>query len=441
MDHSTPTTLAPERPSSPPLVENKSGRSWRLWVWLLLLAALGAGAYYYWPKLKPTGATNAAPAAAGKKGRGAGAIPVIAVTAQTGNIGVYITGMGNVIPIYTVTLKSRVDGELTKVLYTEGQLVRQGDLLAEIDPRPYQVLLEQAEGQLAKDQATLHNARVDQDRYQKLLAQNAIPEQQLTTQKATVEQAEGAVKSDQGAIDNAKLDLVYCRITAPITGRVGLRLVDPGNIVHATDTTGLVVITQVDPISVIFTISEGDIPPVIQRLRAGQHLKVEALDNLFRKTLATGTLQTIDNQIDQTTGTVKLRAQFENKRDALFPNQIVNPRLLVEEKHGVTLVPNAAIQRNSQSTYVWLVKPDRTVTVRPVTVGTQEGDQTEIVTGLAPGEVVITDGVDKLQEGTRVRVASDQGGGAKPRGGAKQGGGAVPGGAKQSGAKQSAGGK
>jgi multidrug efflux system membrane fusion protein len=408
----------------PPHVESKPRRSSRAWVWLLLLAALGAVAYYYWPKGKPAAATSAPPAAASKKGRGMGAIPVVAVKAYTGNIGVYIEGLGNVIPIYTVTLKSRVDGELTKVLYTEGQLVHQGDLLVQIDPRPYQVMLEQAEGQLAKDQATLDNARVDLDRYQKLLAQNAIPEQQLATQKATVESAEGAVKSDQGAIDAAKLDLVYCRITAPITGRVGLRLVDPGNIVHATDTNGLVVITQVDPISVIFTISEGDLPAVVQRLRAGQHLKVEAQDNLLHKTLAVGTLQTIDNQIDQTTGTVRLRALFDNKKDALFPNQMVNPRLLVEEKHGVTLVPNAAIQRNSQTAYVWLVKPDRSVTVRAVTAGTQEGGQTQIAAGLAPGEVVITDGVDKLQEGSKVvpRFAGEESGGTKPSGGAKQGG-------------------
>jgi len=424
MDHSTPTTLIPERPTMPPHVESKPRRSSRAWVWLLLLAALGAVAYYYWPKGKPAAATSAPPAAASKKGRGMGAIPVVAVKAYTGNIGVYIEGLGNVIPIYTVTLKSRVDGELTKVLYTEGQLVHQGDLLVQIDPRPYQVMLEQAEGQLAKDQATLDNARVDLDRYQKLLAQNAIPEQQLATQKATVESAEGAVKSDQGAIDAAKLDLVYCRITAPITGRVGLRLVDPGNIVHATDTNGLVVITQVDPISVIFTISEGDLPAVVQRLRAGQHLKVEAQDNLLHKTLAVGTLQTIDNQIDQTTGTVRLRALFDNKKDALFPNQMVNPRLLVEEKHGVTLVPNAAIQRNSQTAYVWLVKPDRSVTVRAVTAGTQEGGQTQIAAGLAPGEVVITDGVDKLQEGSKVvpRFAGEESGGTKPSGGAKQGG-------------------
>jgi membrane fusion protein, multidrug efflux system len=431
MDHSTPTTLAPERPSSTPQAGSKPRRSSRGWVWLLLLTALAAGAYYYWPKGNPAAATGTASAAGGRKGRSAGAIPVVAVKAQTGNIGVYIEGSGNVIPVYTVTLKSRVDGELTKVLYNEGQLVHQGDLLVQIDPRPYQVMLEQAEGQLAKDQATLDNARVDLVRYQKLLAQNAIPEQQLATQKATVDSAVGAIKSDQGAIDAAKLDLVYSRITAPITGRVGLRLVDPGNIVHATDTNGLAVITQVDPISVIFTIAEGDIPAVIQRLRAGQHLKVEAQDNLLHKTLATGTLQTIDNQIDQTTGTVRLRALFDNKNDALFPNQMVNPRLLVEEKHGVTVVPNAAIQRNSQSTYIWVVKADRSVTVRPVTIGTQEGDKTQIVAGLAPGEEVITDGVDKLQEGTKVttRAPAEQSGGtnqgaAKKSGGAKQGGGA-----------------
>jgi multidrug efflux system membrane fusion protein len=423
MEHSSPTTLAPERPSSPSRVENKPRRSSRVWLWLMFLAALAAGGYYYWSKGKPAAATNAPPAADAKKGRGTGAVPVVAVKAQTGSIGVYIEGSGNVIPIYTVTLKSRVDGELTKVLYTEGQLVHQGDLLVQIDPRPYEVLLEQAEGQQAKDQATLDNARVDLIRYQKLLAQNAIPEQQLATQKATVNSAVGAVKSDQGAIDNAKLDLIYSRITAPITGRVGLRLVDPGNIVHATDSNGLAVITQVDPISVIFTISQSDLPAVIQRVRAGQHLKVEAQDNLLHKTLATGVLETIDNQIDQTTGTVKLRAMFENKKDALFPNQMVNPRLLVEEKRGVTLVPNAAIQRNSQTTYLWVVKADRTVTVRPVTVGTQEGDQTQIVTGLTPGEMVITDGVDKLQEGTRVRVGGDQGGGARHSGATKQGGG------------------
>ena len=352
----------------PPEVKDKPRRSSAArWFWLLLLtAAVAAGAYFLWPRPKPAApASNASrAAAAAQKGRGPGIIPVVAVRAQKGDIGVYINGLGNVIPIYTVTVKSRVDGEIMSVHYTEGQLVHQGDPLLEIDPRPYQVMLEQAQGQLLKDQATLDNARVDLARYDKLLAQNAIPEQQLATQKATVASAEGAVKADQGAIDAAKLDLVYAHITSPITGRVGLRLVEPGNIVHATDTNALVVITQIEPISVIFTISEDQLPPVVQRMRAGQHLTVEAWDRAVTKKIATGVLQTIDNEIDQTTGTVKLRAMFDNKDNALFPNQFVNARLLVEEKHGVTLVPNGAIQRNTQTTYVWLVKPDQTVTER-----------------------------------------------------------------------------
>jgi multidrug efflux system membrane fusion protein len=407
-----PSALVQERPSLPPEVKGGPPRSSsRVWLWLVLIAVVAAGAYFLWPKLKPGAPpANASPAAAGRKGRGPGTLPVVAARASKGNIGVYINGLGNVIPIYTVSVRSRVDGALDKVLYTEGQTVHQGDLLVEIDPRPYQVMLEQAEGQLLKDQATLNNARVDQNRYEKLLAQNAIPEQQLATQKATVISAEGAVKADQGAIDNAKLDLVYARITSPITGRVGLRLVDPGNIVHATDSNALVVITQIEPISVIFTINEGDLPPVMKKMRAGQHLRVDALDNLLHQRIATGVLETVDNQIDQTTGTVKLRARFENKDDSLFPNQFVNARLLVEEKTGVTLVPNGGVQRNTQSTYVWLVKQDQTVTVRPITLGVTEGDQTQIVSGLQPGDVVVTDGVDKLQEGTKVvpRIAGDK---------------------------------
>ncbi len=290
------------------------------------------------------------------------------------------------------------------VRYNEGQIVRQGDLLVEIDPRPYQVQLMQAEGQLLKDQAALDNARVDLARYEKLLAQNAIPEQQLATQKALVAQYEGAVKTDQGQIENAKLNLVYCRITSPISGRVGLRLVDPGNIVHASDSNGLLVITQLEPISVIFTIAEDQVPAVMQKRRAGQKLMVEAWDRELKTRIARGELTTLDNQIDQTTGTLKLRATFDNKNDELFPNQFVNARLLVEEKRGVTLVPTAAVQRNTQATYVYVVKPDQSVTVRTVTVGTTEGDQTEIASGLSGGEVVVTDGVDKLQEGSRVNA-------------------------------------
>jgi multidrug efflux system membrane fusion protein len=273
----------------------------------------------------------------------------------------------------------------------------------EIDPRPYQVQLTQAEGQLIRDQALLDNARIDLDRYQTLLTQNAVPEQQLATQKALVQQDEGAVKTDQGQIDSAKLNLVYCHITAPITGRVGLRLVDPGNIVHAADTNGLLVITQIQPISVIFPIAEDQLPVVLQKMRAGERLGVDAYDR-EKKKLATGWLTTLDNQIDPTTGTVKIRATFDNKDNALFPNQFVNARLLVEVKHGVTLVHTAAVQRNSQITYVYLVKSDSTVTVRPITVGTTEGDDAEVSSGLAPGDVVVMTGVDKLQEGSKVRV-------------------------------------
>lgn len=332
-------------------------------------------------------------------------------TAQNGNIGVYYTGLGVVTPIYTVTIKSRVDGQLMTLHYKESETVHEGDLLLELDPRPYQVQLEQAEGQQKKDQATLDNAKVDLTRYQKLWSQNAIPQQQLATQEAVVKQDEGVLASDQGQVDSAKLNLTYCKITSPISGRIGLRLVDPGNIVHANDPNGLLVITQVEPISVIFTIAEDQLPPVLKKMRAGQKLRVEAWDRELKNLLTHGLLMTHDNQIDQTTGTLKLRAVFDNKDDALFPNQFVNARLLVEQKTGVTLVPNAAVQRNSTSTYVYLVKPDQTVTVRPVTLGTIEGDQTEITSGIGPGDVVVTEGVDKLQEGGKV---SPRDVGAKP---------------------------
>jgi membrane fusion protein, multidrug efflux system len=375
---------------------------------------VGAAAYYFLiqPRLKQAPQGKAPPNAAGSKKGGGGAIPVVVATAQKGNIGVYYTGLGVVTPIYTVTIKSRVDGQLMTLHYKESETVHQGDLLLEIDPRPYQVQLEQAEGQLKRDQATLDNAKVDLARYQKLWSQNAIPQQQLATQEATVKQSEGVLASDQGQIDSAKLNLVYCKITSPITGRIGLRLVDPGNIVHASDPNGLVVITQVQPISVIFTIAEDQLPPVLQKMRAGQRLPVEAWDRELKNKITQGSLATHDNQIDQTTGTLKLRAIFDNKDDGLFPNQFVNARLLVQQKTGVTLVPNAAVQRNSQSTYVYVVKSDQTVTVRPTTLGVTEGDQTEIASGLQPGEVVVTDGVDKLQEGSKVNT---RGAGEKPQ--------------------------
>jgi multidrug efflux system membrane fusion protein len=328
------------------------------WLWLPVLILLGVGAWYLWPKAGFTTATSTSAASKGGKKGASGAVPVVATKARKGSIGVYITGLGSVAPIYTVTVKSRVDGQLMAVHYSEGQLVHEGDLLVEIDPRPYQVQLEQFEGQMARDQATLDNAKVDLERYQKLLAQDAIPEQQLATQKATVAQAAGVVKNDQGQIDSAKLNLVYCKIVAPITGRVGLRLVDPGNIVHATDTNGLVVITQIQPISVIFTVAEDDLPVVLRKLAAGQHLHVEALDRDGRTRIGSGTLATVDNQIDPTTGSLRLRADFDNSANLLFPNQFVNIRLLVEEKSGVTLVNRAVINRTSTTTYAYVVKDD-----------------------------------------------------------------------------------
>jgi len=288
------------------------------------------------------------------------------------------------------------------VRYREGDTVQKGDLLVEIDDGPYQAALTQAEGQLIKDQAALENARVDLIRYQQLAPQEAIPEQQLATQQALVHQDEGVVKVDEGQIQSAKVNLAYCKIAAPVTGRIGLRLVDPGNIVQSSDTNGLLVITQMDPISAIFTISEDQLQAVLKKMAAGQTLEVDAYDRAGKTKLAQGSLTTLDNQIDPTTGTLKLRATFENKKGTLFPNQFVNTRLLVQEKHGVTLVPTAAVQRNSQATYVYVVKADSTVTLRPVTIATTEGDDSEVAAGLTPGEVVVMTGVDKLQEGTKV---------------------------------------
>jgi multidrug efflux system membrane fusion protein len=290
------------------------------------------------------------------------------------------------------------------VRYREGDTVHKGDLLAEIDDGPYQAALIQAEGQLIRDQAALENARIDLVRYQQLVPQKAIPEQQLATQQATVQQDEGVVKLDQGQIEAAKVNLAYCKIAAPVTGRVGLRLVDPGNIVQTADTTGLVVITQMDPISVIFTISEDQLQAVLKKMATGQTLEVDAYDRDAHTKLAQGSLTTIDNQVDPTTGTLKLRATFDNVKVTLFPNQFVNARLLVQEKRGVTLVPTAAVQRNSQATYVYVVKADSTVTVRPITIGTTEGNDSEVTVGLAPAEVVVMTGVDKLQEGTKVNA-------------------------------------
>ncbi len=378
--------------------------SLKLWVGVIVFVALAAGAYFLLRRETPTAQRTASSQSLGAGGRFATAIPVVAAKAQKGNIPVYINGLGAVTPIYTVTVKSRVDGQLMKVYYREGDDVSQGAPLVEIDPRPYQVQLMQAQAQMAKDQAALDNAQLDLTRYQTLITHNAIPEQTLATQKATVEQDEAAIKTDQAAIASAQLNITYCHITAPISGRIGLRLVDPGNFVQASSQSALLVITQMQPISVIFTIAEDQVPAVLQKIRSGDRLEVEALSRDMTTKLGTGTLTTLDNEIDPSTGTLKLRATFANSSRTLFPNQFVNARLLVDEKRGVTIVPSAVIQRNAQSTYVYLVKPDSTVTVRPVTTGVTEGGETEIVSGLSPGDEAVMTGVDKLQEGSKVSV-------------------------------------
>lgn len=372
----------------------------RRWIWLLLAFLLVIGAYIFLPKMgKPQSKADKqalSPAARG--------VPIAAEAARKGDVGIYLTGLGTVTALNTVTVKTRIDGELTKVLFQEGQIVKKDELLAQIDPRPYEVQLTQAEGQMVHDQALLEDARIDLKRYQTLVSQDSIAEQQRDTQEYLVRQYEGAVKTDQGNIDNAKLQLIYCRITSPLDGRVGLRLVDPGNFVQTTDTSGIVVITQLQPIAVIFPIPEDNLSQVLSKLKRGARLTVEAFDREQKQKLATGYLLTIDNQIDTTTGTVKFKAVFPNKDNGLFPNQFVNARLLVEVERGTVIVPASAIQRGPKGTFVYVVKSDHTVTVRAVGVGVSQNGDMSIESGLAAGELVVVDGAERLREGSKVEL-------------------------------------
>jgi multidrug efflux system membrane fusion protein len=374
-------------------------RRWRLWTSgavAVLVAFVGYAAF-----------ARVAPDSAGAPGRASPpspSIPVVAAHAHIGDMGVYLTGLGTVTALKTVTVRTQVDGQLVTVVFQEGQLVRAQQLLAQIDPRPFQVQLDQAEGQAAKDAATLKNARVDLQRYQALVGQEAVPKQQLDTQVSTVQQLEATLKSDQAQIDSARLNLTYARITSPLTGRIGLRLVDPGNIVRTTDQNGLAVITQRQPISVVFTIPQDNLPHVQQQMNAGRRLTVDAYDRDFRTKLGSGTLSAVDSQIDPTTGTIKLKATFANDDDGLFPNQFVNARLLVQTIQRAIIVPSAAIQRGPQRTFVYVVTPNNTVDARDVAVSMSEGDESVVTSGLAGGDVVVTDGVDRLQPGARVQV-------------------------------------
>ncbi len=379
--------------------QRTAARSW-WWLWLLFLVVLGYGGYRLLEYAKQS-QTPTAPATAKPTVQ---SIPVVAATARQGDLPVYLTGLGSVTPLNTVTVHTRVDGQLLNFQVKEGQLVHKGELLAEIDARPYQAQLLQAQGQLARDQALLRQARVDLERYKLLWKQDSIAKQTLDQQGALVNQYEGAVKFDQGLIDAAAVNVVYCQLTSPIAGRVGLRLVDPGNIVHAADANGIIVITQLQPITVIFTLAEDNLPAVYPKLQAGEQLPVDAYDRADQKKLAGGSLLTVDNQIDPATGTVRLKALFPNDDNTLFPNQFVNVHLQVETKRASILVPDAAIQRTAQRIFVYVVKPDRTVTVRPVTVGPTESGETVIEAGLTSGEVVVINGVDRLREGSIVTV-------------------------------------
>jgi len=333
-------------------------------------------------------------------------MPVSVATVEQRDMPYYLTGLGSVNAYFTVSVKSRVDGELMQVNFKEGQNVKKGDLLAVIDPRPYEVMLEQAQATLFKDQATLRDAKLNLQRFKDLLHNSgAMSQQQVDTQAALVDQLDGTVRNDQATIDNAKLQLIYCHITSPVTGRVGLRMVDPGNIVHANDTNAMLVITQLQPIAVVFTLPEDNLPAVSRQM-AKSTLKVDAYSRDNQTKLAEGTLLTIDNQIDQTTGTGRLKAVFDNKDNALWPDQFVNVRLLLEVRKDATTVPSAAIQRGPQGTYVFVAKPDNTATIRPVTVSFTQENTSVIANGLTPSEVVVTDGQDKLQEGSKIEIRS-----------------------------------
>jgi len=393
---SEPEAVTPSKPE-----KASRRRRWIAWLVLLVLGGLGYYGYRFYRTMEQQRQAAEAALAARLANR---PISIAATPARRGDIPIYLRGLGTVTAFNTVNVKTRVDGPIVAVNYTEGQFVKEGEVLAEIDPRTYQVALEQAQGQLARDQAQLKDAQADLARYTQLWKEQVIAKQQLDTQSASVGNFEGAIQADTAAIDNARLNLSFTKITAPISGRIGLRLVDVGNIVHATDPNPLAVITQIQPIAVIFALPADELPPVLAKLRAGAKLEVEAYDRADRVRISGGTLLTVDNQIDTSTGTARLKAIFNNDDNALFPNEFVNCRLLLETRHGVVIIPAAAVARGPQGAYVFVVNANQTAAMRPVTVGTTEGSDVEVTSGVKAGEQVVTDGQDKLQDGSPVEM-------------------------------------
>jgi multidrug efflux system membrane fusion protein len=401
MDDRTTTSFAKTQPLDRPPSRQAAPKERRWLRVLILLAPAVAMGWWLYPR------EGAQP-----RGDGAAAALVVAAPAAVGDIDIALNALGTVTSPATVTIRSQISGQLVRIAYQEGQMVNKGDLLAEIDARPYELARTQAQGALERDQAMLQGAELDLKRYQDLVKTNAIPRQQLDQQQVLVLQDRGLVMSDQAQIDTQKLNIAYCHIVAPVSGRVGLRLVDQGNYVTPGDATGIAVITQLRPISVVFTVAEDNLPQIVKRLRAETMLPATAFDRSGAIKLATGELKTLDNQIDTTTGTLKLRAEFANEDEILFPNQFVNIKLLVDVLHDTTIVPTSAIQRGAPGTFVYLVNTDNTVTVRPVMLGPTSGDRAAVQSGLWAGDLVVIDGADQLRNGARITLHDPNVGGA-----------------------------
>jgi membrane fusion protein, multidrug efflux system len=412
---------------APPIgpAQTAKPRSGRRFVLTAIVILLIVGGVVWWTK-------QAAPPQQAGGGRNSAPMSIVPEVVGKGDIGININALGTVTSLATVTIRTQISGYMQKIDFTEGNDVKKGDLLAEIDPRPYEATLAQARGQLARDEAMLKGAQVDLTRYQGLAAQNAVPHQTLDTQVALVAQDQGTVEADKASVKSAEVNLAYCRIVSPLDGRVGLRQVDQGNYVTPGDTTGLVVITQLKPISVLFTVPEDNLQAISKRLQDGAVLPATAFDRSGAHKIAEGTLQTFDSQIDPTTGTIKLRAQFPNETEALYPNQFVNIQLLLDTHKDVTIMPTAGVQRGVPGTFVYLVNADNTVSVRKVTLGVTEGDRVEVTSGLVPGDRIVIDGADKLRDGAKINVRTEAGAGATPAG-------TSPAGADKSGADKSGG--